>query len=1040
MPESGELSPEQRELFARLMARGGDHRLTARPGGETMLSFAQERIYFLEKLGPCHTAYTVSWGFDVFGEFDLDRFKEAYRMLRNRHEVMRARCLETPGGPRLEFDPPGEPPIVELDYRGLSPEEVTQNATRLIRAPFDLVQGNLSKLTLIAVDEDHHVVILHSHHLVVDSWSAKVLLQELSLLYADLLQGRAAELPALPLSYADFAHWQRQRVEAGNWKGELGYWLAQLEGAPDCLTLPTDYPRPPFRSYRGRKCHFKVDPVLADRLKAYARHRGSTLFSLFLALFQAYLGRLSGQRDLVVGAALSDRFPAETERMVGSFAHLLPLRGRLEGGQSLNDFLPRVRRTVAEALAHKELPFERLVDELSPPRNLNHDPIFQVMFVLHENPLEEELQVLGCRVKRRVLEKGGSRFDLMLEMVSGEDELFGWFEYSLDLYEPATVQQMVEQFLRFTDEAVGSPDQPLESLSLLPESHRVAESQGEEFSVEATMRVEEMVYDQARAHPDRRSVDGLTYQQLLQRTEQRAAELSEQGLTPGQLVGLISYKNTELLVTMLAVWKCGAAFLPLSPDGPQPRIEAIVAAAGCHWRHHPDMGAVLKAGPGSAVLSSERAYAMATSGSTGRPKVVAVGHRALANLLLSMRQRPGFGPEDHLVSVTTPTFDISLLEFFLPLISGGSVTLLSDQVKGGCGLRQALQEHRPSVVQATPTLWRMLLESGWRPGPELKILCGGEGLPRELAERLTAAGSVWNLYGPTETTIWSALHQLTEVGPLDPPIGRPIANTVIELRDPLGQPVPRGVVGEIFIGGLGLAQGYLGSEQPLAVDGFYATGDLGRWDVNHQLRFEGRRDDQVKVRGVRIELGEVEHALGQHPAVEQAVVVARGDELAAFLVGESTAAGALQSFLRRSLPDTYVPSSFHFLEQLPRTANGKIDRRALDPARGRTAPAGSTFRAPQTPTEERVVELFEEILERRGIGCEDDFFALGGHSLLAISLVARLERAFETRFPLRQVFQLGTPTRMSAWLEEQILQEIEALSEEEAAQLALSDG
>ncbi|MGE0491113.1 MAG: condensation domain-containing protein, partial [Vulcanimicrobiota bacterium] len=699
----GELTPEQRQLFDRLLAQTNDHRLRPRPSGETPLSYAQERIYFLEQLGPQSTAYTVAWGFDVVGPLDCGCLKEAFRRLRDRHEILRARCVKTSTGARLEFEPPGPVEVLELDLRGLARDEVTTRATELIRAPFELTAGSLSRLSLIRVGPDEHVLLLHSHHLIVDSWSAKVILRELGSVYAALVQAREPALEPLPLSYSDFAFWQRQRQQ--NWAQEIAYWKEALAGAPTCLTLPTDHSRPAFRSYRGQKHHFRVDSALADQLAESARQGGVTLFSLLLALFGAYLGRLSGQSEVVIGAALSDRFPAETEAMVGSFAHLLPLLCGCGPDETLADLLPRVRQTVAGALAHKEVPFERLVDELAPPRNLDHDPIFQVMFVLHEDPLEEELHLLGCQVRRRVLEKGGSRFDLMLEMVDGENELFGWFEYSLDLFEPATIAAMTEQFWLLVAGALAAPEAPLADLPLVPPS-QPEPSLGPALAIDPEVRVESLIASQAALRPEQLAVDQLTYAQLAEQVQVRAASLLSQGLAAGQLVSLSSYKNSQLLVSMLAVWRCQASFLPLGPDWPARRRQAVVAASGCHWQWEQE---VWRAGPGGSPFDSSRAYAMATSGSSGLPKVVAVSHRSLANLLLSMADEPGFGPDDSLLSVTTPTFDIALLEFFLPLVAGGSVQLLPDVIRGGCGLRQALERGQPSVVQATPTMWRMLL-------------------------------------------------------------------------------------------------------------------------------------------------------------------------------------------------------------------------------------------------------------------------------------------------------------------------------------------
>ncbi|HET8851594.1 MAG TPA: amino acid adenylation domain-containing protein, partial [Ktedonobacteraceae bacterium] len=837
-----------------------------------------------------------------------------------------------------------------------------------------------------------------------------------------------------------FETWRLQQREG--LAEHLDYWKQRLEGAPKGLELPTDRPRPPVQTFAGARYPFVLPQPLFAALETLSQQQEVTLFMTLLAAFQVLLHRYTGQDDLLVGIPIVEYPQAEDAEVIGNFVNFLVLRTSLSGNPSFQELLRRVREVTLEAYAHQHAPFEQLVATLLPERDLSHHPLFQVMFIL-ENASPEALEVRGPTLHSIVGDSSRTQCDLTLYLQDNVQGLRGWVAYSTDLFDATTIARLVGHWQKLLEGVVADPEQPISELPLLTDAeqqllvewdatvtaypkenciHQLFEAQ-----VECTPDAVAAVYKDAQ----------LTYRELNQRANQLAHYLQKLGVGPEVLVGICAERSLDMVVGLLGILKAGGAYVPLDPTYPSERLAFMLTDAQVPvlvtqehlTKHLPVHGLKVvcldaeatvlaqqdKANPPPTGTADNLAYVIYTSGSTGRPKGVQILHRAVVNFLLSMRQQPGLTAEDTLLAVTTLSFDIAALEIFLPLIVGARLIVASrDVVTSGTALAEALDRSHATVMQATPITWRMLLAAGWQGNPRLKILCGGEALPQELARQLLPkAASLWNLYGPTETTIWSTVckiepeHELVTVG-------RPIANTQIYLLDAQLHLVPIGVSGELYIGGDDLARGYLNRPE-LTAERFiphpfsdapgaclYKTGDLARYRADGTIELIGRLDHQVKVHGFRIELGEIEAMLGQHLAVRQAVVMAREDtpgdkHLVAYVVPQPEqilTSSELRRLMQERLPDYMIPTAFVFLETLPQTPNGKVDRRAL-PAPERTRPKVDTpFIAPTLMVHHQLIQIWEELLDARPIGIQDNFFDLGGYSLLAVCLVDRIEQVW----------------------------------------------
>ena len=1071
------------------------------------LSFTQQRLWLLHQLEPevCK-AYQLTRVLRLKGPLYFKALQQAFTTILERHEALRTSFISVDGLPRQVITPSTE---FELPLIDLSSQPSGQAEARLktlteeeLCRPFNLSTDWMLRALLLRIEENEHVLQIVMHHMASDRWSFSVFARELSALYQTFSSGRPNSLPELPIQYVDFAAWQRQWLSGEVLESQVNYWKQHLAGAPPLLELPTDRPRPPQVSYRGAHLYFKLSKSLTDALKQLSQQTRASLFMTLLAAFNTLLYRYTQQEDIVVGLPIANRTRPELQGLIGFFANTLALRTDLSGSPSFRELLERVRQVAFDAYAHQDAPFEKLVEELQSERNLSHSPLFQVMFGLQNTP-PSVYQLTDLTIQEEQAEYKSAQYDLTLFMFDEADGLCGRFEYSTDLFEAATIERMMVHFKTLLVAIVANPDESIATLSLLTKAERhqlLVEWNDTQRDYPQDKCIHQLFEEQVERTPDVVAVvfedQQLTYRELNNRANQLAHYLQQLGVGPEVLVGICVERSIKMLVGLLGILKAGGSYVPLDPAYPQDRLAYMVedsqlsllliqqkfqdlflehsAQELCIDIHWDSITQQSKDNLSSGVVADNLAYTIYTSGSTGKPKGVQICHHNVVNFLNSMRRKPGLIGDDCLLAVTTISFDIAVLELYLPLMVGARVVISTREVAADANQLVTLLAHSSAtVMQATPTTWQMLLAAGWQGNPRLKMLCGGEAMTRELADQLLArGGELWNMYGPTETTVWSAACRV-KPGEDPIPVAGPISNTQLFVLAPTNcsegetvSPVPIGIAGEVYIGGEGLARGYLNrpdlTQERFIEDPFssklearlYKTGDLARFRSDGTLELLGRIDHQVKVRGFRIELGEIETALNQHPALQQTVVIAREDipgnkRLVAYLVSEdeSLTTNQLREFLKHKLPEYMVPSAFVILEALPLTPNGKVDRKALP------TPDGEIIRekeyvAPRTPSEEIIAKIFSEILEVQNVGIYDNFFdELGGHSILATRVISRINQEFSVELSLRQIFETPSISGLALTINKslfedaeddeitQLLSELEGLSDVEVREL-----
>ncbi|GAB7044444.1 MULTISPECIES: non-ribosomal peptide synthetase [Catenuloplanes] len=993
-------------------------------------SLTQRRLWLLDQLGPGAATYNIAWLVSLDGPLDVAALEAALTRLVARHESLRTHFTAVDGEPAQVVEPAGPVRLHPVD----AGEDWRRHVDEAARRPFDLAAGPLTRFTLLRRPDGSHALVWVVHHAVADGWSFGVLFGELTAAYA----GEA--LPDAPMQYGDFAIWQREQARLGAFDDDLTYWHRALTGAPVLLDLPADRPRPAEQDDAGGTVTREVPPELTARL----RQGTGTVLTPLLAGFQALLHRLTGQDDLLVALPVAARTRPRTRDVVGFFANTLALRAVFPAGVTFGQLLAAARDSVAAAQTRQEAPFEQVVERLAVPRSLAHPPLVQVMFALEEAPPSRT--AAGLRVTPRLWENGTVKFDLTLTVEDRPAGLRLRVTYRSGLFDEARIRALTEQYLALLAAGLDRPETPVATVPLLGEGDRARlRAYGTGDAVPA-------VADLSRLTGDAIAVSGpdgeLSYRELDARANRLAHLLRAHGAGPDTPVGLALGRGTWLVAAILAVWRAGAGYLPLDPSLPPARIATMLADArppvvltdgpfdDPHTRvvrvDTVDADRFPASGPPRVEVHPDAlAYLLYTSGSTGRPKGVAVSHAAVTDLLAGFRTVLGLTAADRVAAVTTHAFDISVVELVLPLLAGARIEMIdADTARDAALLRAALADRRVTVAQGTPATWRMLVTAGGvPPGVRLRI-SGGEALSRDLADRLRDGGTVINGYGPSETTVYSTAGPVGPDGPVS--LGRPTPNTTVHLLDPAGQPVPEGVVGELHIGGPGVARGYLGQAgataarfrpDPYRPGGrLYATGDLGRWRSDGTLDFLGRADAQLKVRGFRIEPGEIETLLREHPAVTEAVVTARGGgRLAAYVVttGGWTAAELwpqLRAGITARLPDYMIPAALVVLDALPRTASGKADRAALPEPSWRETTGAPAVLA-RTPVEERLSALWREVLNLPEVGVHDNFFALGGHSLNAARLIARIRTAFGADVTLRDLFAAPTVAELAPLLD-----------------------
>ncbi|PTL74909.1 non-ribosomal peptide synthetase, partial [Vitiosangium sp. GDMCC 1.1324] len=1029
--------------------------------GDIPLAFAQQRLWFLDQLEPGSPVYNIPSALHLTGSLNTEALRRAFEELVRRHESLRTTFASHDGQPVQLIAPALSIPLDVLDLQDVPASKREDRAREMIHQealrPFDLAHGPLLRAALLRLASDDHVLLVTMHHIVSDGWSMGVLVREVASLYAALASGKPPALPPLPLQYADFALRQRSWMQGEVLDSQLRFWKQQLSGAPLALELPTDKPRPAVQTFRGASLPVALPKALSDSIKSLSTRLGVTPFMTLLAGFQVLLHRYSRRDDISVGSPIAGRRNTELEGLIGFFVNTLVLRSRFSPESSFRDLLLQVRDTTLAAYEHQDLPLEKLIEELQPQRDLSRPPLFQVMFVLQNAP-SEALTLPGLTLKQLELSSSTSKFDWTLALTDAPNGFAGVLEYNTDLFERDTAASAMEHLRVLLEAAVSHPESRLSDLPLLSaaEKHKLlVEFNGPLAGYPRDVCLHQLIEAQVERTPDAIALtfegQSLTYRELDSRANQLAWHLRSLGVGPESRVGLCLERSPEMVVSLLATLKAGGAYVPLDPAYPQERLSWMLEDAHptvLLVQEHllprlPSQGAhVVCVDSGQAGISTQPrhappaqatanslAYIIFTSGSTGRPKGAMNEHHAVVNRLLWMQDEYRLGAHDVVLQKTPFSFDVSVWEFFWPLMQGARLVLAKP---GGHQepnyLAHLIAQERVTTLHFVPSMLKVFLEE-----PELerctsleRVVCSGEALPVELQneclQRLPHA-ELHNLYGPTEAAVdvtyyaCKAREALRSV-----PIGRPVANTAIRILDSRLQPVPVGVSGELYIGGVQVGRGYRArpdlTAERFIPDAFsdtpgarmYRTGDVARWLPDGNIEYLGRADFQVKIRGLRIELGEIETQLAQHPAVRQVAVVAREDRpgdkrLVAYVVStsETDPTGELRSFLQSRLPEHMVPSAFMVLDTLPLSPNGKLDRRAL-PAPETTGSAVE-YIAPRTPTEEKLAAIWAEILSVPRVGAEDSFFVLGGHSLLATRVISRLRSAFQVELPVRAFFE-----------------------------------
>jgi amino acid adenylation domain-containing protein/non-ribosomal peptide synthase protein (TIGR01720 family) len=1021
----------------------------SRAPGLFRLSFAQQRLWFLNQYEPDSPEYNIPQGFRILGPLSAEILRRTLEAIVARHEALRTTFKAVDGVPMQLIAPRQlvELPLEDLSDRPelseLSKAERETVARRIAyedaRHPFDLTLGPLFRALLFRIDEGEHLFFLNVHHIVYDGWSRGVLLAELAALYDAFAADRPSPLRELTVQYLDFALWQRDWLSGEVLSRQLSYWRQRLAGTPP-LDLVTDRPRPALRTYNGASEPVFLDRAVVEALTRLGQAEGGTLYISLAAVWKALLHHYTGQEDLTVGTLIANRTRPELEKIIGFFANTLALRTDLSGDPSFRQLVAREREVALGAYAHQDLPFEKLVDEIHPQRDLARTPIFQSLLILLNTPAQA-LDISGLAISELAIDNATSKFEMTLYMVQGEEGISGYLEYNTDLFDAATVRRFLDHFRALAEGVAADPRPPLSEfpwLSAAEARQLLTDWNATAADFPCDRCLHELIAAQAARTPGAVAVElegeRLTYKDLDSQANRLAQHLRRLGVGPEVLVGLAVERSFDMVVGLLGILKAGGAYVPLDPEYPQERVAYMLEeshlsllltqekllsklpATGARIlaldRDREAIAAEEDRAPESGAGPRDLAYIIYTSGSTGKPKGVQIPHGAVVNFLASMSRRPGMTSADTLLAVTTLSFDIAGLELYLPLVVGARVVLVPrDVAQAGEQLLDRLVRSGTTVMQATPATWRLLLGAGFKGDGRLKVLCGGEALPRDLADSLSAAGgSLWNVYGPTEATIWSMLHEIERGGRIT--LGRPLDNTQVYLLSPRFTPVPVGVPGELHIGGAGLARGYR-SRPDLTAERFipdpysgaagarlYKTGDLARHLPDGTVEFLGRIDTQVKVRGFRIELGEIETVLAQHPGIAQTAVLAREDtpgtkRLVAYLVprssGEAPKSQELRDFLKARLPEYMVPALFETLPAFPLTPNGKVDRRSL-PAPDKNRASERPYVAPSSPVEEALAALWAEALGVQRVGVNDDFFELGGDSLLVIRVVSKANK------------------------------------------------
>jgi amino acid adenylation domain-containing protein len=1023
---------------------------------------AQTEIWLSVQMGDAaNCAYNLSQSFRLTGLLNQAALASSLQQLVNRHESLRTSFSSNGESLCIVAELPIDLPLIDLT--DLSPPERELQLAQIVKhdlnQPFKIEQGPLFRAQMIKLAAQEHLLLLNAHHIVCDGWSWSILIEDLGALYSAQVQGIAPNLPVAE-KFSDYATAEIAAAQQPDAAATEQYWLAQFAGAVPVVDFPTDRPRPSFRTFNAARADYELAGEIGEQLKELGKKFGCSFNTTILAGFEVLLHRLTGQDDLIVGIPACGQIAAGQDRLVGHCTNLLPLRTQIDGNKSFVDYLQQRRSTILDAYEHQQFTFGSLVSKLALPRDPSRIPLAPIMFNLDRAAASNRQLFSGLELTSQLNPREFETFELFINAVELADKIVLECQYNTNLFDRATIQRHLSEFETLLQGIIANPAQLISRLPILTTAARqqiLVDWNQTQADYPDTKCLHHLVETQVKLTPDAVAIvfeeQQLTYAELDCQANQVANYLIDVGVKPATFVGICVERSLQMVVGLLGILKTGAAYVPIDPNYPVDRIEYMLADAQIEVLltqqplipHLPtqvnqlvcldtDGARIAQAettAPVVQITPESIAYVIYTSGSTGKPKGVEVLHRGVVNFLTSMQHQPGIVATDILLSVTTLSFDIAVLEIFLPITVGASVLLLSrEDAMDGRKLATTIDMAGVTIMQATPSTWRLLLEAEWAGSKQLKILAGGEAISRELAAQLLAkSAAVWNMYGPTETTIWSTVEQIiTADQPIS--IGRPIANTEIYILDTQLQPVPIGITGDLYIGGVGLARGYW-QRPDLTGDKFishpfstapnariYQTGDLARYLPNGKIECLGRADFQVKLRGFRIELGEIEALLGQHPTIAQAIAMIREDlpgdhRLVAYVVPTAQAnttlsSSELRQFLQQKLPDYFIPAVIVTINALPLTPNGKIDRKALPAPDFSNFQLQTSFIAPQTPTEISLAAIWSQVLRIEQVGIGDDFFELGGHSILAIQVISRARQAFAIDLPLQSLFEQPT--------------------------------
>ena len=1039
------------------------------------LSYSQQRLWFLDQFDPRSFAYNLFAAFRLKGDLNVAALEQSFNAIIRRHEILRTVFQSENGNPIQVILPNLAIKMPLVDLRAIASEaarwtEARRMFTEEAQRPFDLATGPLVRITLLQLADDEYILLRAIHHIVCDGWSVGVLFHELSEIYEALSTGQPSPLADLPTQYGDYAKWQRQWFQDERLESQLSYWKEQLDNIAT-LQLPTDRPRRTAQAIRGARRYFAFSDALSTELKKLSHEHGATPFMTLLAAFQTLLHRYSNQTDVVIGSPVAGRTRKEFDELIGFFLNMLVLRLDLSADPTFAETIARARKVCLGALSHQELPFEKLVEELHPDRNLSHNPLFQVSFAFQNTPRFPP-RLSGVEVEELEVDTGIARFDLHLFMEEMDGHLQGYCDYDSNLFNADTIERMLGHFQTLLQGIVADPNQRISDLPLLTEREKhqlLVEWNDTQTDFPKDKCIHQLFEEQVEKSPDAIALvfedQQLSYRELNSRANQLAHYLRKRDVQPDSIVALCMNRSLELVIAILGVLKAGGAYMPIDPELPAQRLQFLLEDAQVRllltqdklrsaladfaghivcldsdWHKLADQS---HEDPQHHVRGHHAAYVIYTSGSTGTPKGVVNVHDGLRNRIQWMQESYQLTSADRVLQKTPFTFDVSVWEFLWPLISGACLVVARPGGhRDSSYLVQLIQSQQITTLHFVPSMLEVFLQE---PGAERctslrQVICSGEALSYELQQRFfeRSTARLHNLYGPTEASIDVTAWECRKDSDLRiVPIGQPIANTQIHILNVNLQPAPIGVTGQLHIGGVGLARGYLNRPELTAekfiTDPFsqlpgarlYKTGDLARYLPDGNIEFLGRIDDQVKIRGFRIELGEIESVLAQHPAIQQAVVLATEDtpgdkRLVAYSVatdGSAPSAHDLCSYLQQKLPEYMVPSAFVFLDSLPLTPNGKLDRKSLpapDPIRPELE---KTFTAPRTPKEEMLAKVWAEVLKIDKVGVNDNFFGLGGHSLLATQLISRIRNDFRIDLPLRTLFESPTVAGIAEHLE-----------------------